>query len=278
MDFISLRKIDKLRELKYLKQWCFKNGEEYIKFIEESTRDLEFTANRIFEIFQRKIEELGSKISFKEGNRVVAEVISPPENKLIKSPERIAFKIFESWDDFSIWENKEKNEQKKAGSSIRHDPRSFLLTMDDIIRFRIICNYLDDIKYIAINMEKKISSIKKEILTIDKRFKELIYNKVDYLDIPYPDRRKGHRGMKYNFKILSKNTPILFEVQIMSQLQHAWDKKDHHLIYEHERAGHFGIIPLYLKNKMAAMSELLYVADTVFDELKTKIINIFKRT
>jgi ppGpp synthetase/RelA/SpoT-type nucleotidyltranferase len=69
---------------------------------------------------------------------------------------------------------------------------------------------------------------------------------------------------------------FLFEIQIMTQLQHAWDKKDHHLIYEHVRAGRGDRIPVHLKNRVTAMSELLYVADTIFDELLEEITQIMK--
>jgi len=63
----------------------------------------------------------------------------------------------------------------------------------------------------------------------------------------------------------------------MTQLQHAWDKKDHHLIYEYVRVKRGNEIPLYLRNRIAAMSELLYVADTVFDALREDITKCMKK-
>jgi ppGpp synthetase/RelA/SpoT-type nucleotidyltranferase len=69
-----------------------------------------------------------------------------------------------------------------------------------------------------------------------------------------------------------KKIPGLFlEIQVMTQLEEAWDKKDHFLVYEKHRQApdkddeYFSD---FLDAKMLAMSELLYIADNYFDELR----------
>jgi ppGpp synthetase/RelA/SpoT-type nucleotidyltranferase len=84
----------------------------------------------------------------------------------------------------------------------------------------------------------------------------------------------GHRTIEYTIGFKEKGARLPFEVQIMTQLQHAWDKKDHHLIYEYIRAGQGDRIPVQLKNRVADMSELLYAADTIFDEILEEITTI----
>ena len=60
------------------------------------------------------------------------------------------------------------------------------------------------------------------------------------------------------------------EVQVQTQLQEAWDKKDHFLNYEPRRRGE-NIDPSSTI-EMFSMSELLYVADLTFDRLKKTIV------
>ena len=57
----------------------------------------------------------------------------------------------------------------------------------------------------------------------------------------------------------------------MTQLQEAWDKKDHFLVYEKRRnepERDEENFPDFLDAKMFAMSELLYVADQYFEQLR----------
>lgn len=53
----------------------------------------------------------------------------------------------------------------------------------------------------------------------------------------------------------------------MTQLQEAWDKKEHFLVYEQRRRAperYEENLQDYLDSKMFAMAELLYVADHYF--------------
>ncbi len=69
-----------------------------------------------------------------------------------------------------------------------------------------------------------------------------------------------------------KKSPGLFlEIQVMTQLAEAWDKKDHFLVYEIRRRAPESDeenFPDFLDAKMHAMSELLNVADNYFDDLR----------
>ena len=58
----------------------------------------------------------------------------------------------------------------------------------------------------------------------------------------------------------------------MTQLEEAWDKKDHYLVYERRRKEperDEENFPDFLDAKMFAMSELLYVADQYFEQLRS---------
>ena len=168
----------------------------------------------------------------------------------LKSPESIVDKQCRAY---------EKNNKEEP---LQSDPvivENFATTMTDLTRFRIICNFISDVKLVSETIEDhdKINTlfeIKKKN-TIDQRPKE---------------RKSGERSIKFIMEY--KKIPGLFiEIQIMSQLAEAWDKKDHYLIFEKRRREpnkddeNFSD---FLDAKMFAMSELLYVADNYFDDLK----------
>ncbi len=88
-----------------------------------------------------------------------------------------------------------------------------------------------------------------------------------------PKLRKSGENGQVKFVLEYKNQPGLFlEIQVMTQLQEAWDKKDHFLVYETRRRDpesdeeNFSD---FLDAKMNAMSELLYVADNYFEDLRS---------
>lgn len=239
-------------EEELLKEWDFGSRKELEDDIAARLRDLEPYANLIIGIFKTNIDEWVAERIKSRGYRFVAKIEKPPGSRLTKSPQRIVDKIIES----------HKNE-----GSTKYDPENFLTTMSDVVRFRIKCNYLDDVQYFKEKIDELFKNDYEKIAIEDAK---------DYISTPYPDRRVGHRAIQYTFRYSDDENPFLFEVQIMTPLQHAWDKKDHHLIYEYVREGRGNEIPVHLKNRVAAMSELLYVADTVFDELRSSINEILE--
>jgi len=254
--------MDKKKEQKYLKKWGFKNRSALEKDITNSIMVLEFEATKIFQFFKEKVGIWAKDLLADNKERFVAETESPPNEKLVKSSQRIAEKILESWEEYEKWTDTPKGQRGEEPE--RHHPKEFLNTMNDVVRFRIICNYLNDVEYIGKKLKGSVAKT--------KQFKLIKWK--DYIETPYPEHRAGHRALQFVFQYIRNKNPILFEVQIMTQLQHAWDKKDHHLIYEYVRIERGQEIPLHLKNRMAAMSEVLYVADNVFDDLKNEITSI----
>lgn len=252
----------------YIKEWGFKSRTSFIRHIQETISDLEFIAPRILALFREKITEWEQEFWHDHRERFFAEVRIPIEGKpdsLIKGTDRIAEKMLESYSEYDQWKVGSKGTRGKEPG--KHNPKSFLNTMSDVVRFRIVCNYLSDVKYI----DRKIGAFARKsnwIATISRE---------DHIETPFPQRRAGHRAVQYSMKYLNAESPVLFELQVMTQLQHAWDKKDHHLIYEYVRIQKDQEIPVHLKNRMAAMSEMLYVADEVFDSLREEITGIMEK-
>jgi len=154
-------------------------------------------------------------------------------------------------------------------SSPKYDLKNFHEVMTDLVRLRVVCNFLSDIESFESALSKdygsdmskqKAFSIKKTDDSIKQRPK---------------DRKSGHRSIKYLFK--SKDFPGIFlELQSMTLFQEAWDQKDHYLIYERRRqqpdrdSENF---PEYEDELVHDMGGSLNVLDTLFDQIKHKLEN-----
>jgi ppGpp synthetase/RelA/SpoT-type nucleotidyltranferase len=255
-----------------LNQWGFESKKKFAEFLRDRLQDLDIPAQALIHLFEKELEKWILERLAGQPERFVAAIEFPPPapgaiggSNLLKRPERVAEKILKSWLDFQRWE---KASQKIRGKipPHRHDPQGFLGTIPDVIRFRIVCNYLGDLRF----MDKKLHDFARR----DPRLQTV--NREDHIARVYPNSRPGHKAIEYTIRFKGKEGRFLFEAQIMTQLQHAWDKKDHHLIYEHTRSGRGDRIPGHLKNRVAAMSELLYAADTIFDRLLEEITVILK--
>ncbi len=251
-----------------LNQWGFKSRKDYEGFIREQLRGLDIQALELKSSFDHAVEHWVEEYLAGQNDRFVARIESPPpsrdgvgESNLLKRPARIAEIILKSWGEVL-------GENQKDSPITRHDPRKFLLTIPDIVRFRIVCNYLKDLRFIDEKLKAFIES--------DQRLQ--FKGREDHIHRHYAGSRVGHRAVEYTIRFKKGGTSFLFEVQIMTQLQHTWDKKDHHLVYEHVRAGKGDLIPVDLKNRVTAMSELFYVADLIFDGLLEEITQIMKKS
>lgn len=136
---------------------------------------------------------------------------------------------------------------------------NFTTTMKDLARFRIVCNFIHDVYEVVEAIENNN--------TIKEKFK---IEKKSSMEIHPGSRKSGERSVKLILEY--KKQPGLFvEIQVMTQLSEAWDKKDHFLVYELSRRSPENEdenFPDYLDAKMHAMGELLYVADNYFEGLR----------
>ena len=166
----------------------------------------------------------------------------------IKQPSSIIDKIMRS---------SESGTGKTVSESCTLD--NFTTTMQDLARFRIVCNFLHDVDEVveALNNSDILNRM------FDIEIKETINQ--------HPGSRKsGERSVKFILKY-NKHPGLFLEIQVMTQLSESWDKKDHFLVYEVRRRfpdKEDENFPDYLDAKMNAMAELLYVADNYFEALR----------
>lgn len=172
------------------------------------------------------------------------------DSNQVKNPASIIDKILRS-------QKNRPNQGNASASGYTID--NFDTTMTDLVRFRIVCNFLSDVREVA------------DIITASVTMAEYFrVEKKDSLELRPSQRKSGERSIKFILEY-KKKKGLFLEVQVMTLLQEAWDKKDHFLVYERHRiepGEDERNFPDYLDAKLFAMSELLYVADNYFDDLR----------
>ena len=205
------------------------------------------TFNDIAKRFERKIVEELKRSWSHYVSRFVVEV---DDSHIIKTPQSIIEKLIRDWRDTGKPEAPILNRE------------NYKTKLPDSVRLRYVVNFLQDGKelndFILSEMKRKTSEL--------YRLFELTSKKCN-VDERLNIRRKGERSWKLSF--VHKQTRYLLEIQICTQLQVAWDKKDHFMIYERKRKGMNPITDIIL---MKHVSDQLYVVDRQLDELREEIL------
>ena len=149
----------------------------------------------------------------------------------------------------------------------KYDLKNFYEVMTDLVRLRVVCNFLSDIDIFE-------SALIKDYENDMSKQKAFFMEKTDDSIRRHPkDRKSGHRSIKYLFK--SQDFPGVFlELQIMTLFQEAWDQKDHYLIYERRRqqpGRDSENFPEYEDELVHDMGGSLNVLDTLFNQIKQKL-------
>ena len=164
----------------------------------------------------------------------------------------------------SIIEKIRRSHEKKAGPGEpepeHYDLANFTQKMTDLARFRVVCNFISDAEKVAGAIVK--SQELTDVFNIKRESSITLRPK---------NRKSGERSIKLILEHKTRSG-LFLEIQVMTQLEEAWDKKDHFLVYEKRRKEperDEENFPDFLDAKMFAMSELLYVADQYFEQLRS---------
>lgn len=122
----------------------------------------------------------------------------------------------------------------------------------DLIGFRIICLFLEDVKNIGDLLLKEFA-----VFDVEDKTDEAGYDVFGYMGSHYKARLNDNTLFTNALKEYS------FEIQIRTIAQDAWASISHHLDYKKESS-----IPTNLKRDFHALSGLFYIADTHFSLLK----------
>ncbi len=125
-----------------------------------------------------------------------------------------------------------------------------LFAFPDLGRFRVICDLSLDVKEAI------------EVLQLKDRLLLGRYPIREYKDFVHDRdlrrRLRGHRAQQLTVEVEEDGRPHRVEIQLMTLLQHAWDRRNHPL-YEWEREG--GSLPVELWVNDLALAETLHLVD-----------------
>ena len=125
----------------------------------------------------------------------------------------------------------------------------------DIIGFRIIIHFLSDVPNV-IAVLRKLPGLE---LNTDQKFEDYIAN----------PKATGYRSLHINalYWLEGRDSPVPFEIQIRTILQHAWAARSHLLVYRIDE------IPERWQKHFRILSDQLHLADEVADLLRAELNN-----
>jgi ppGpp synthetase/RelA/SpoT-type nucleotidyltranferase len=142
--------------------------------------------------------------------------------------------------------------------------------MPDLARFRIVCDFASDAEeLLARLLVKSEQGARFGEYTVRGPLKDYIYD----LSLRCPTR--GHRARQLAVEVPTSEAgkAILVEIQIMTLLQHAWDRRNHPF-YEWTRTGHE--LPPELTINDVALAETLHMVDRQAAENWQQFLSIRK--
>jgi ppGpp synthetase/RelA/SpoT-type nucleotidyltranferase len=152
--------------------------------------------------------------------------------------------------------------------------RDIRRSITDLVRFRIVVNFLSDAATIrrAIELPFDTQAIR-QVSPAQKALAEefgLRKNTFeDTVNTRVAQRRSPERSYKGIFSPRADVTGLSVEVQIQTLLQESWDKKQHVLVYEPRRRGE--VVNAEVERDLETMSELLFNVDCTFDRLRADL-------
>ncbi len=145
-------------------------------------------------------------------------------------------------------------------------PDNYRTEMPDAIRLRFIVNFLSDGQSLFRLLCRRLSRAGTDL---NRAFDVDPGTKKCSVHTQLNKRSKGERSWK--IRLIHRATRVKIELQVCTQFQVAWDKKEHFMIYEPKR---IGVEPseghLIL---MRHLSDQLYVVDRELDEVHRSVLD-----
>ncbi len=154
--------------------------------------------------------------------------------------------------------------KESVQGKIRKKPEKYasLLNMTDILGFRIICYFADQVDEIAARLAANLDVDWEK--STDKRA-AIAPDAFGYLSLHYICMLPKEKGYPEDL------TDLRFEIQIRSSLQHTWAEIEHDLGYKTK----FGV-PRDVRREFSRVAGLLELADEAFLHIKSRIVEYQK--
>lgn len=211
-------------------------------------------ATNLLSVLEKQLESLKQKCL--EADRIYRDCweMFGGWGRLLKSVESIRSKL--ARDIYEDYRNTKKDIWKQTADQLA----SRVFAFGDLGRIRIVADFPSDIN----RLQKDLFEARKFLgnYQCPKGIKDFIF------DPKLRDGFKGHRARQFSVRVpVDNELDFGFEVQLMTRLQHAWDRRNHPL-YEWQREH-----PDWLENKKAvqlavddfACAEALHLVDRQAD-------------
>lgn len=223
------------------------------RWLEQETAIYRAVATALIARIDSILAELQQQLPSHERGRLLYRL---DDRHVLKTPDSILEKMARRWRD---------TRQPPVGFNNLHE-------LNDLGRFRIVTNFLSDVDWLCGQLEAPYDVTKRERLSSAQQTLGLEFSLQgnrfeDLINISHRDRKSGERCRKAHFTPRApEHRACGVEVQVLTVLQEAWDKKDHFLIYERRRAGL--LVDEEHERLSFSLSEQLYLSDRLFDQLK----------
>lgn len=136
----------------------------------------------------------------------------------------------------------------------RHNGEVEITDITDMLGFRIVCPFLEDLKKAEELIRRNFIILEEERKVAFQNFREFGYDSLHFL-VQLPDEIRS---------IIPLETHPPLEIQIRTILQDAWAEVEHELIYK----ARFAPFDEPLKRKLAALNANLTLSDIIFQEIR----------
>lgn len=127
-----------------------------------------------------------------------------------------------------------------------------VLSFPDLGRFRVICDFSADADRAVRVLLGEEHRVLLERFPLRGVFKDYVF------DLSKRDPAKGHRARQFSVMVRGRRHQYGVEIQVMTLLQHAWDRRNHP-VYEWSREG--GELPDDFVLRDVATAETLFLVD-----------------
>jgi ppGpp synthetase/RelA/SpoT-type nucleotidyltranferase len=171
----------------------------------------------LIERLKNQLESIKSEcLSSGDINRDFWELFGYEDNKVVKSVASIRSKLARD-----LMDEKETKLKKTESFLLRR-----ILEFSDMGRIRIVADFPSDITCLQKNLFSNRQFL--GYYRCPNGVKDFVF------DPTKRDGLKGHRARQFSVRVPSDRGDFGFEVQLMTRLQHAWDRRNHPL-YEWQR-------------------------------------------
>jgi ppGpp synthetase/RelA/SpoT-type nucleotidyltranferase len=207
-------------------------------------REIHVAAVELYHYVAQWLDQEKERIRTREHANRDVWFLFPDDGRLTKSPESLLAKLGRDLAD-------QPPDKRFTPSEVEDRIRN----MPDLARFRIVCDFASDAEHLLSRLlVRSAQGACFGEYKVRGPVKDYVYD----LDLRRPTR--GHRARQFAVEVppLDAGKPILVEIQVMTLLQHAWDRRNHP-VYEWTRSGRE--LPPELVVNDVALAETLFLVD-----------------